>query len=87
MASDKPLVAVLMGSASDAPALQPCFDMLKKLGIPYEARVLSAHRTPRETAAFVENSEKGSVQVFIAAAGMAAHLHRQAGDRSSIWWN
>jgi 5-(carboxyamino)imidazole ribonucleotide mutase len=69
-----PLVAVLMGSASDAPALEPCFKVLGKLGIPYEARVLSAHRTPEETADFVRAAESRGTQVLVAAAGMAAHL-------------
>ena len=74
MADQKTLVAVLMGSASDAPALEPCTRTLKKYGVPYAVRVLSAHRTPSETAEFVTRSEREGVEVFIAAAGMAAHL-------------
>ncbi len=68
------LVAVLMGSTSDAPVLEKCFSVLRSFGVPYEVRVLSAHRTPAETAAFIEEAEKAGVEVFVAAAGMAAHL-------------
>jgi 5-(carboxyamino)imidazole ribonucleotide mutase len=74
MASEKPLVAVLMGSASDAPLLEPCLKTLKSHSVPFVVRILSAHRTPQETAAFVTEAEREGVEVFIAAAGMAAHL-------------
>ncbi len=70
----KPIVAILMGSDSDAEALKPCGEVLRDFGIPFVARVLSAHRTPKETVAFVESSEKSGVRVFICAAGGAAHL-------------
>lgn len=69
-----PLVAILMGSASDAPVMEPCLEILRQFSIPFEVRVLSAHRTPQETAAFVSGAEDRGVQVIIAAAGMAAHL-------------
>ena len=74
MPDTAPLVAVLMGSASDAPVMEPCLEVLRQFSIPYEVRVLSAHRTPQETAAFVSGAEDRGVQVIIAAAGMAAHL-------------
>lgn len=74
MPDDNPLVAVLMGSANDAPVLEPCLEVLRQLGIPFEVRVLSAHRTPDETAAFVRGAEARGIEVVIAAAGMAAHL-------------
>jgi len=67
-------VAVLMGSASDAAVVKPCVETLDAYGVPYEVRILSAHRTPAETAEYVASAEKGGVEVFIAAAGMAAHL-------------
>lgn len=70
----KPVVAILMGSDSDAEYLKPCGEVLRQFGIPYAARVLSAHRTPRETVEFVEQSQKEGVRVFICAAGGAAHL-------------
>lgn len=69
-----PLVAILMGSKSDWETMQASHQTLEELGIPHECRVLSAHRTPAETAEFVHSSEAGGVEVFIAAAGGAAHL-------------
>lgn len=67
-------VAVVMGSDSDLPALKPCFEQLKQLGIPYEAHVYSAHRTPDEAAAFAQSAAEKGFGVLIAAAGKAAHL-------------
>lgn len=67
-------VAVLMGSDSDLPRLEACLDTLRSLEIPFEARVLSAHRTPKQTAAFVEAARENDIRVFICAAGGAAHL-------------
>jgi len=72
--STSPLVAVLMGSKSDWSTMQHTRDTLKDFGIPCECRALSAHRTPVETAEFVRTSEENGVEVFIAAAGGAAHL-------------
>jgi 5-(carboxyamino)imidazole ribonucleotide mutase len=69
-----PLVAVMMGSESDWPFLAPGCELLTEFGIPWEARVLSAHRTPDETLAYAEAAEKRGIQVIIAAAGGAAHL-------------
>ncbi len=70
----KPLVAVLMGSDSDAPSLKPCGEVLRELGIPFVVKVLSAHRTPDETVTFVKKAKKDGIRVIIAAAGGAAHL-------------
>jgi 5-(carboxyamino)imidazole ribonucleotide mutase len=70
----KPTVAIMMGSDSDAEYLKPCGEVLRSLGVPYVARVLSAHRTPKDAIEFVQNSEKEGVRVFICAAGGAAHL-------------
>jgi 5-(carboxyamino)imidazole ribonucleotide mutase len=67
-------VAVLMGSDSDLSRLEGCLDHLRKLEINYEARVLSAHRTPEQLVKFVEDGSAGDVGVFICAAGGAAHL-------------
>ena len=67
-------VAILMGSDSDLPRLEACFEKLRALEIPFEARVLSAHRTPHEVVAFVEGAPARGVRVFICAAGGAAHL-------------
>jgi 5-(carboxyamino)imidazole ribonucleotide mutase len=70
----KPFVAILMGSDSDLEAMQAAIETLDNLGIAREVRVLSAHRTPDATHAFVKEADTRGCAVFIAAAGMAAHL-------------
>lgn len=67
-------VAVFMGSASDEPTVKPCTEVLDSLGISYLFTVSSAHRTPERTEALVTKLEAEGCQVFICAAGMAAHL-------------
>lgn len=69
-----PLVSILMGSDSDADRLMACFDQLKALDIPFEARVRSAHRTPEALVEYLDHAEANGVQVFLCAAGSAAHL-------------
>ena len=63
-----------MGSESDWPAMQACADVLTELGVEFEARVTSAHRTPDATASLVADAEARGCAAFICAAGMAAHL-------------
>ena len=70
----KTFVAILMGSDSDLPVMQNTADTLKDLGIQFEMRVLSAHRTPHDTANYVEEAEARGCKVFVCAAGLAAHL-------------
>lgn len=67
-------VAVLMGSDSDLPVMQGTIDILKKLGVDYEARITSAHRTPEHTREYVIDAESRGCAAFVAGAGMAAHL-------------
>lgn len=67
-------VAVIMGSKSDLPALKGAFETLRKFDVGFEARVISAHRTPDEAAEFAKNAEARDLKVIICAAGMAAHL-------------
>ncbi|MDP4108412.1 MAG: 5-(carboxyamino)imidazole ribonucleotide mutase [Bacillota bacterium] len=67
-------VAVVMGSDSDLKALEAAFTTLGELGIPFEARVISAHRTPDKAAEFSKNAAGNGFGVIIAAAGKAAHL-------------
>jgi len=67
-------VAIIMGSDSDLPVLEKAFNKLKDFGIPFEAHVMSAHRTPDRAAEFAKNAQKNGFGVIIAAAGMAAHL-------------
>ncbi len=69
-----PMVGVVMGSRSDWDTMRHCVDQLEAFGVPHEVRVLSAHRTPRELAAWVADAEERGVEVFVAAAGMAAAL-------------
>lgn len=70
----KPFVAILMGSDSDLDTMQACIDTLDKLGIAREVNVLSAHRTPETTHAYVRDADARGCACFVAAAGMAAHL-------------
>lgn len=70
----KPFVAILMGSDSDLPTVQTAIDVLKKLQIPTEVKITSAHRTPAVTHEYVVDADKRGCSVFICAAGMAAHL-------------
>lgn len=67
-------VAVIMGSDSDLPVVTPAIKRLKALGIPFEAHVMSAHRTPEEAAEFSKNAPENGFGVIICAAGKAAHL-------------
>ncbi len=71
---DNYFVAVLMGSNSDLPTMQACLDTLKKLDVPFEVKITSAHRTPTITHSYVKEAEQRGCGVFIAAAGLAAHL-------------
>lgn len=63
-----------MGSDSDLPTMQATFDQLNAFSIPFEAKITSAHRTPSQTHEYVKGAEERGCRVFIAAAGMAAHL-------------
>jgi 5-(carboxyamino)imidazole ribonucleotide mutase len=69
-----PRVAVLTGSKSDLPVLEPCVETLKHLGIESEVHVMSAHRAPQKVQAFASTAADNGYEVIIAAAGMAAHL-------------
>lgn len=74
MTEKKPLVAVVMGSASDADIMKGSIEQLKELGIPCEVKISSAHRTPEQTKTFAESAEKRGIEVIIAGAGWSAHL-------------
>ena len=69
-----PFVAILMGSDSDLPTMQGTLDVLNKLGVAHEVKITSAHRTPAATHAYVKDADARGCAVFIAAAGLAAHL-------------
>lgn len=70
----KPVVAIVMGSESDLTVMNDAAGALVELGISYEMQVLSAHRTPRESAEFASSARKRGIRVIIAGAGLAAHL-------------
>ena len=74
MSEIKPVVSILMGSRSDLPTMENCFNQLKEFGIPFEAHALSAHRTPNEVIKLAEGAKDRGIKVIIAAAGGAAHL-------------
>ena len=67
-------VGIIMGSDSDLPILRKSMDTLEQLGIPYEAHVFSAHRTPEQARQFALHARENGFGALIAAAGMAAHL-------------
>lgn len=67
-------VAIVMGSDSDEPVMAQAADALDEYGVPWQMRVLSAHRTPDETIAFAREAPRSGVKVLIAGAGGAAHL-------------
>jgi 5-(carboxyamino)imidazole ribonucleotide mutase len=69
-----PLVIVIMGSKSDWEVMRQADEVLSQFEVPHECRVLSAHRTPNETAQYISEAESRGVEVVIAAAGGAAHL-------------
>ena len=67
-------VAIIMGSDSDWPVVKSACTVLKDFGVPYEAHILSAHRTPEAAAAFAKSARANGYGVILCAAGMAAHL-------------
>jgi len=69
-----PMVAVVMGSKSDTEALNPTLEILTQMGIDYEVKVISAHRTPEKARQYGSSARERGIEVIIAAAGGAAHL-------------
>jgi 5-(carboxyamino)imidazole ribonucleotide mutase len=74
MDDNNPRVAIIMGSDSDWPKIQKAGEALGEFGVPYEVRVMSAHRTPELVCRFAESARQRGIRVIIAAAGGAAHL-------------
>ena len=72
--SEKPVVGIIMGSDSDLGVMQKSFDILKEFGIPFEVKILSAHRTPEQHWEYAKTAAERGLKVIIAAAGGAAHL-------------
>lgn len=77
-------VAIIMGSDSDLPIVQKTVDVLKEFGVPFEAHVYSAHRTPDEAGEFAQNAKKNGFGVIIGVAGMAAHLAGALAARTTL---
>jgi 5-(carboxyamino)imidazole ribonucleotide mutase len=79
-----PLVGVIMGSQSDWPTMQKAAEVLESLGVPFEAKVVSAHRTPDLLFSYCEEAEDRGIQVIIAGAGGAAHLPGMAAAKTIV---
>jgi 5-(carboxyamino)imidazole ribonucleotide mutase len=69
-----PIVGIIMGSDSDLPIMEKTINVLKEFSVPFEVKILSAHRTPEEHANYSKSAKDRGLKVIIAAAGMAAHL-------------
>lgn len=78
MSNSAPKVGVIMGSKSDWPVMEHAVAMLERLGVPYETRVVSAHRTPDLLFDYAKSAAERGLQVIVAGAGGAAHL--------PAWW-
>lgn len=72
--NENPVIGIIMGSDSDLPIMQKAFEVCKEFNIPFEVKILSAHRTPEEHAEYSRTAEERGLKVIIAAAGGAAHL-------------
>jgi len=84
MAADTPWVGVVMGSASDWDTLRHAAETLERFGVPYEKRVVSAHRTPQLMADYARAAEGRGLQVIIAGAGGAAHLPGMLAAKTTV---
>jgi 5-(carboxyamino)imidazole ribonucleotide mutase len=82
--TDRPLVGVIMGSRSDWETMSNVTDTLDTLGVPYEVRVVSAHRTPDLLFEYASSAEARGIEVIVAGAGGAAHLPGMAASKTTI---
>ena len=80
-----PLVGIIMGSDSDLPVMAAASAVLAELGIPYEERILSAHRTPDVMRAYAQDAAERGLKVIIAGAGGAAHLPGMTAAWERLW--
>jgi 5-(carboxyamino)imidazole ribonucleotide mutase len=81
---DQPLVGIIMGSKSDYEHLVPAVALLQEMGIPFEARIVSAHRTPDWMFEYASSAESRGLEVIIAAAGGAAHLPGMVASKTLV---
>jgi 5-(carboxyamino)imidazole ribonucleotide mutase len=79
-----PLVGIIMGSLSDWPTMRKAADVLEKLGVPFEAKVVSAHRTPERLYEYAKTARDRGLKVIIAGAGGAAHLPGMAASMTTL---
>ena len=79
-----PLVAVIMGSASDWETMRHATETLEELSVPYEAEVVSAHRTPDKLFQYAEGAEERGIEIIIAGAGGAAHLPGMTAAKTAL---
>ncbi|MDE2240668.1 MAG: 5-(carboxyamino)imidazole ribonucleotide mutase [Rhodospirillales bacterium] len=79
-----PLVGIIMGSRSDWPVMEHAAQMLEKLGVAYEAKVVSAHRTPKRLYDYASGAEARGIKIIIAGAGGAAHLPGMAASMTNL---
>src|SRR6476646_2606511 len=84
MAANPPLVGVIMGSDSDLPTMQAAIDVLSEFGVPYERRIVSAHRTPDVMVEYARTAADRGLRVIIAGAGGAAHLPGMTASMTSL---
>jgi 5-(carboxyamino)imidazole ribonucleotide mutase len=82
--SSAPLIGLIMGSKSDMEHMQPAIDLLRELNVPFESRVVSAHRTPDWMFKYSETAESRGIQIIIAAAGGAAHLPGMVAAKTTL---
>lgn len=80
----QPLVGIIMGSRSDWPVMEHAAQMLEKLGVPYEAKVVSAHRTPHRLVEYACSAQARGLKIIIAGAGGAAHLPGMAASMTNL---
>jgi len=80
----KPVVGIIMGSRSDWPTMQNATEILQQLGVPFETKVVSAHRTPMRLAGYASTASDRGLKVIIAGAGGAAHLPGMAASMTEL---
>ncbi len=83
-AQSRPLVGIIMGSQSDWPTMKHAADVLEKLGVPFEARIVSAHRTPERLFTYAKTARDRGLKIIIAGAGGAAHLPGMAASLTPL---
>jgi 5-(carboxyamino)imidazole ribonucleotide mutase len=84
MSAEKPLVGIIMGSRSDWPTLKRAAEVLDALAVPYETRIVSAHRTPKRLYDYATSARERGLKIVIAGAGGAAHLPGMAASMTEL---